>query len=64
MNKYSIQCRTCPNLTSKAYARKHDGMCKACNDPDDGERELRIMETYGSYAAYQCEEDHHGNPDY
>ena len=57
----------CGNRTTKAYARAHGGHCKQCaggNAADRSERDLRIMETYGSYAAYQREEDHHGPDDY
>ena len=57
MNKtqYLTSC-DCGNRTTKAYARAHGGRCKQCVGGDAAnrsERDLRIMETYGSYAAYQ-----------
>lgn len=68
--QYLTTC-ACGNRTSKKYARAHDGKCKACvgtakgySAADASERNLRIMETYGSYAAYEREEGHYGNPDY
>ena len=66
MNKYLTYC-DCGNRTTKVYARAHSGHCKQCvggDAADRSERDLRIMETYGSYAAYQREEGHHGSDDY
>lgn len=31
---FCIRCTQCARTTSKAYASKHEGLCKGCADPD------------------------------
>ena len=67
MQRYLLECRLCRSVTSKAYARAHDGLCKHCADPsavrssDTPTRNERILEC--GYQAYAREEDYYGYSD-
>jgi hypothetical protein len=58
---YQTFCRAWRMLTSKQYARKHDGQCKRCAEPEARQsqppaRNERILEH--GYEAYAREEDY------
>jgi recombinational DNA repair protein (RecF pathway) len=57
--KFLTQCSFCGGNTSKAYARKNNGMCKNCAHPSEQAptREERILEH--GYQAYAREEGHY-----
>ena len=64
VSQYLTSCCTCGRRTSKAYARKHNGACKACatqamgSEHDDGEtRNARILDS--GWSAYAMEEGHY-----
>lgn len=59
---YLTTCRCCGRTTSRQYAGKHDGLCKACAEPDNASgrtptRNERIVES--GYDAYAREEGHY-----
>lgn len=61
MNAASVYLQTCDcgRRTSRAYARKHGGKCKACVDgvaPASPTRNERIIDS--GYQAYAREEGH------
>ena len=57
MQRYLTICRQCPNVTSKAYAKAHDGLCKTCvgypartqTRASDGERIASAEEQHARY---------------
>lgn len=63
--KYTCPCKGCGNLTTVAYARRHDGHCKRCEDPDNWrrstpERDLRAgLIIDAGWEAYAREEGHY-----
>lgn len=66
MNKFATICTICNELTSKVYARKHQGQCKACATgiekpllkcPDCGERTLTAYQKTHHYHCDQCTRD-------
>jgi hypothetical protein len=63
---YVTRCKQCPGLTSRKYARKHNGLCKACVTGESKQdntptREQRILEH--GYQAYAREEGHYDTGD-
>jgi hypothetical protein len=70
VNKYLTRCG-CGRQTSRAYARKNGGKCKACVHPEQreqieasaAERRNATIIDYGYY-AYAREEGHYDLPDY
>ena len=66
MTTYLIRCTECGANTSKQYARKNNGRCKACvtgvTRESDAEYRTRTIIDHG-YAAYAREEGHYDIPD-
>jgi hypothetical protein len=68
-NPYLRPCRACGAATSRAYAKTHDGQCKACADPSapprqpsfSEQRMARIIDC--GYQAYAREEGHYDTGD-
>jgi hypothetical protein len=65
MNKYLTICK-CGRTTSRAYARAHNGDCKACAEHnmapakaprEEDSRNARIIDS--GWQAYAREEGHH-----
>lgn len=61
--KYLTRCR-CGGYTTRAYARQHDGQCKACEEggaalteKDYSTREARVIDA--GWEAYAREEGHY-----
>jgi hypothetical protein len=50
-NQFTTACRTCHGLTSKAYARAHDGQCKSCAEPTDSQGQ-KIASANEQHARY------------
>lgn len=50
-NQYLARCQ-CGRTTSKAYARAHDGKCKACAEPDNPSRRRPEGERQDLYHDY------------
>jgi hypothetical protein len=66
-NRYLTNCHCCGGATSKAYAKTHDGKCKACTTstdtrPEHSTRNERILDC--GYEAYAREEGHYDCGDY
>lgn len=60
--RFTIPCVICGSGTNKAYARAHDGKCKACaTGIEPPTREQRIIDS--GYQAYAREEGHYDIPD-
>jgi len=66
--RFTVACNKCGNLTSRTYARQHNGQCKSCvtgisqpkaSDrlyvcPDCGERRLTKYQKDHRYHCDQC----------
>jgi hypothetical protein len=61
--QFLTACSSCGATTSRAYARGHNGACKACTEGVNSRptREQRILEH--GYQAYAREEGHYDTPD-
>lgn len=60
---FLTQCCECGRPTSKAYAAKHNGQCKACAEPEKQvSREALIIDS--GWQAYAREEGHYDHGDY
>lgn len=65
MNDFTLGCKHCLRMTSRKYAREHNGLCKLCAEPEvallerrpERTREQRILEH--GWQAYAREEGHY-----
>jgi len=68
--RFLIGCASCGAHTSRAYARTHEGKCKACftgiprqdREETAEHRNARIIDS--GWQAYAREEGHYDGPDY
>jgi len=64
MQSYLTKCNTCGSNTSRVYARKHAGRCKACAEPGAERRPTRNQRIIDAgWQAYAREEGHYDLPD-
>ena len=47
-HQYSIACVSCGSLTSKSYARSHEGKCKACSTGQERIEHLLVCPDCGA----------------
>ena len=67
MKTFTQRCSKCGNFTSKVYARKNAGQCKACvtgvpREQSAPSHNARLIDA--GYQAYAREEGHYDQGDY
>ena len=61
---YLTECSECGRTTSRAYAKKHQGRCRSCSEPEKLRHPIRNERMLESgWLAYAREEGHYDLPD-
>ena len=57
--QYTIPCIACGSLTSKAYAHKNEGKCKACSTGEPKQERLFICPDCNEKTLTKYQKEHH-----